>query len=79
MGEVIGRDDLTNSLLETLEKSSLLVCGLPGIGKTTVVCELSEKLSSQGTIVRWANANEFSDLYDICNQWQLLDLSLIHI
>ena len=73
MGEVIGRDDLTNSLLETLEKSSLLVCGLPGIGKTTVVCELSEKLSSQGTIVRWANANEFSDLYDICNQWQLLD------
>ena len=43
------------------------------IGKTTVVCELSEKLSSQGTIVRWANANEFSDLYDICNQWQLLD------
>ena len=73
VGEVIGRDDLTNSLLETLEKSSLLVCGLPGIGKTTVVCELSEKLSSQGTIVRWANANEFSDLYDICNQWQLLD------
>ena len=33
MGEVIGRDDLTNSLLETLEKSSLLVCGLPELVK----------------------------------------------
>ena len=73
IGEVIGRNELINSLIASLEKSSLLICGLPGIGKTTVVCELSNKLSNKGGIIRWANANEFSDLYDICNQWQLID------
>ncbi len=73
IGEVIGRNELINLLIASLEKSSLLICGLPGIGKTTVVCELSNKLSNQGGIIRWANANEFSDLYDICKQWQLIE------
>ncbi|MAV42869.1 MAG: hypothetical protein CMA30_00120 [Euryarchaeota archaeon] len=72
-GEIIGRDELISSLIKNIEKSSLLICGLPGIGKTTVVCELTNQLSKQGKTIRWANANEFSDLFDICKQWQLLD------
>ena len=47
-GEIIGRDELISSLIKNIEKSSLLICGLPGIGKTTVVCELTNQLSKQG-------------------------------
>ena len=71
--KIIGRDDLLDSLIANIDESSLIVCGLPGIGKTTVVCELTNQLIERGKTIRWANANEFSDLYDICKQWQLLD------
>ena len=73
IGEIIGRDELINSLISKIEMNSLVICGLPGIGKTTVVCELGTKFNQQGRTIRWANANEFSDLFEVCKQWQLHD------
>ena len=73
IGEIIGRDELINSLISKIEMNSLVICGLPGIGKTTVVCELATKFNQQGRTIRWANANEFSDLFEVCKQWQLHD------
>ena len=73
VGVIIGRDELINSLISKIEMNSLVICGLPGIGKSTVVCELATKFNQQGRTIRWANANEFSDLFEVCKQWQLHD------
>ena len=71
--EVFGRADELTEIIDQINNSSVLICGLPGIGKTTIISSLCEHLSEQEKIVRWATASDFTDIYDLCSQWQISD------
>jgi len=45
-------------------KTKILVCGLPGAGKTTLANKLVELLISNGLVVCSLNADELRDYYD---------------
>ena len=61
--DFVGRGSSSRS-----EGSSILMEGLPGIGKTTVAASIAEALLDEGWLVRWATCQADSD-----------PLSLIHI
>ena len=65
---IFGRSDEREKCLELLQNSSLMVTGMPGIGKSAFVVSLCQELASQYTI-RWANANAFSDYQSIIKSW----------
>ena len=70
LGEVHGRQTLAVKIKEQiLEEACVVLSGLPGIGKTTLGGLVSEQLLDSGTTVRWAQIDEFSDLYGLCKQW----------
>ena len=71
--EVFGRADDLTKITDQINHSSVLICGLPGIGKTTIVSSLCEQLLEQEKTVRWATASDFTDIYDLCSQWQISD------
>lgn len=69
--DLYGRADDLTEIIDRISNSSVLICGLPGIGKTTIISSLCEHLSEQEKVVRWANASDFTDIYDLCSQWQI--------
>ena len=54
--------------LELLNTESLLLSGIPGIGKSAFVVKLCQELTKQNTI-RWAVADAFCDVDAITNMW----------
>ena len=56
-----------------MNEKSLLVSGMPGIGKSTFVLSLCQELAQQKT-VRWAVADQFSDYHSIISTWYLDEL-----
>tara|TARA_B100001564_G_scaffold75913_1_gene60635 strand:+ start:7768 stop:9966 length:2199 start_codon:yes stop_codon:yes gene_type:complete len=71
--ELFGRDDDLTKITEQLNDSSILICGLPGIGKTAIISSLCEQFLKQEKNVRWATASDFTDVYQLCSQWQVND------
>jgi len=71
INQIYGREELVNQITEELKDSSLVICGLPGIGKTTLIGQICQQLSTKEKSLRWATANEFSDIFDICAQWEI--------
>ena len=71
---VFGREDYFSKINSQVEKSSVLVCGLPGIGKTTIISALSQHFLEQEKDVRWATASDFTDVFDLCLQWEISDI-----
>jgi len=42
----------------------ILICGLPGTGKTTLAGELKNQLQFKGYTVTWFNADDIRNIYD---------------
>tara|TARA_B100000614_G_scaffold34141_1_gene26645 strand:+ start:5775 stop:7955 length:2181 start_codon:yes stop_codon:yes gene_type:complete len=68
ISEIFGRDTERQQCEQLLEENSLLITGMPGIGKSAFVHSLCVELGKQIS-VRWAVANQFSDYYTIVNDW----------
>ena len=66
--EIFGRKDETVRCLEILLKNSLMVTGMPGIGKSAFVLNLCQELAGKFQI-RWATAEYFSDYHSIASSW----------
>ena len=65
-----GRGDFVGAVsLSLSEGSSILLEGLPGIGKTTVAVSLAQALLDEGWLVRWATCHADSDLSSIAGMW----------
>ncbi|MBT61368.1 MAG: hypothetical protein CMA63_07460 [Euryarchaeota archaeon] len=63
LGVVHGREGVLNELESSLfDAHSIVLSGLPGIGKSTVGSALFQALAHSGKTVRWFTADEFSDL-----------------
>ena len=71
--EIFGRKKEREKCLEILNEKSLLVSGMPGIGKSAFVLSLCQELAQQKT-VRWAVADQFSDYHAITSTWYLDEL-----
>ena len=66
--EIFGRKDETVRCLEILQKNSLMVTGMPGIGKSAFVLNLCQELAGKFQ-TRWATAEYFSDYHSIASSW----------
>ena len=65
-----GREDFVVAVSSSLsEGSSILLEGLPGIGKTTVAASMAESLLEEGWLVRWATCQADSDPSSIAGMW----------
>ena len=67
--DIVGRAELISKGLEQIESESLLISGLPGIGKTALTRKLADELAEAGKSVYWAQCTEFSDVSTLCEQW----------
>ena len=63
-----GRDSLIQEL-KTKEK--LILTGLPGIGKTSLLRGIADELVREGKIVRFATMESFKDITEIFGDWEL--------
>jgi len=68
--KIFGRKKEREKCLKILNEKSLLVSGMPGIGKSAFVLSLCQELAQQKT-VRWAVADQFSDYHTITSTWYL--------
>jgi hypothetical protein len=66
--EIFGRDAEFSQALDILTEKSLVITGMPGIGKSVLVRKIAAHYGSK-TSVRWASANEFTDYLEICSTW----------
>ncbi len=63
-----GRVDLIDELKSY---NKLIITGLPGIGKTSILRTLAEDYSTDGKIVRYASMDKFKDVTEIFQDWKL--------
>ena len=63
-----GRDSLIESLKN---KNKLILTGLPGIGKTSLLRAISDYLVKEGKTVRFATMESFKDITEIFTEWGL--------
>lgn len=66
--ELIGRDDL---ITDISRHEKVILKGLPGIGKTSILHEISMKFVEKGKIVRFSTMESFKDITDIFTDWGL--------
>ena len=61
-----------NSLIQDLkEKKKLILTGLPGIGKTSLLRGIADGLIRDGKTVRFATMESFKDIVEIFSDWDL--------
>ncbi|MBA4694510.1 MAG: ATP-binding protein [Candidatus Poseidoniales archaeon] len=63
-----GRDQLIGELKDI---KKLIITGLPGIGKTSLLRKIADELVSEGKTVRYATAESFKDIVEIFTEWEL--------
>lgn len=63
-----GRDSL---IQELKDKKKLILTGLPGIGKTSLLRGIADELVRDGKIVRFATMESFKDIVEIFSDWDL--------
>ena len=68
VSEIFGRKDEMIECQEILLNNSLVVTGMPGIGKSVFTLSLCRELTDKHD-VRWAVANQYSDYYSIASSW----------
>ena len=65
-----GREEASENLVEKLtEGSSVLLSGLPGVGKSSLAREAAERIIDTGWTVRWASCTIDSDASTIGEMW----------
>ena len=63
-----GRDSL---IQELKGEKKLIITGLPGIGKTSLLRGIADELVRDGKIVRFATMESFKDIVEIFSDWEL--------
>ena len=63
-----GRDSLIQQLKG---EAKLILTGLPGIGKTSLLRSIADELVSEGKTVRFATMESFKDITEIFEEWGL--------
>lgn len=63
-----GRDSLIGSLKD---EPKLILTGLPGIGKTSLLRSIADELVGEGKVVRFATMESFKDIAHIFSEWGL--------
>lgn len=66
--QIFGREDERAECQAILQKTSLIITGMPGIGKSAFTVSLGLELAEKEN-VRWATADKFSDYYSIASSW----------
>ena len=61
-----GRDSL---IQELKSKKKLILTGLPGIGKTSLLRSIADELVGEGKTVRFATMESFKDIVEIFEEW----------
>ena len=64
--EIIGRKEFIE---EVLCQEKIILTGLPGIGKTSILHEISSLVVSKGKTVRFSTVQSFSDVEQIFSDW----------
>ena len=65
-----GRDEASENLAATLsEGTSVLLSGLPGVGKSSLARDAAERIVNSGWTVRWASCSIDSDASAIGEMW----------
>ena len=68
--EIIGRNQELAALKTTLlEENTVIIGGLSGIGKTTLVRSLMQQPPFSSRPLHWADVNELSDVKSILSDW----------
>ncbi len=63
-----GRDTLVQKLKQ---ENKLILTGLPGIGKTSLLRSIADELVAEGKTVRFATMESFKDITEIFEEWGL--------
>jgi len=71
--EIYGRKTEFSQCLDILTQKSLVITGMPGIGKSVFVRKLAAHYASKKP-VRWASATEFTDYLEICSAWNFMTM-----
>ena len=61
-----GRDEL---ILQLKNMKKMILTGLPGIGKTSLLRSIADELVKDGKIVRFATMESFKDIVEIIEEW----------
>ena len=62
-----GRDELISQLKST---KKMILTGLPGIGKTSLLRSIADELVQEGKTVRFATMESFKDIVEIIEDWE---------
>ena len=62
-----GRDELISQLKST---KKMILTGLPGIGKTSLLRSIADVLVQEGKTVRFATMESFKDIVEIIEEWE---------
>ena len=68
ISEIFGRATERQHCLDLLQQESLLISGMPGIGKSAFAVSLCKELAKKNTI-RWAVADQFTDNSALLKSW----------
>ena len=63
-----GRDSIVQQLKN---EKKLIITGLPGIGKTSILRKIADELVADGKTVRFASMESFKDIIEIFSDWGL--------
>ncbi len=61
-----GRDEL---ILQLKNMKKMILTGLPGIGKTSLLRSIADELVKDGKVVRFATMESFKDIVEIIEEW----------
>ena len=72
LNPLYGRDELLTKITEQLSDSgSLVISGLPGIGKTSLARKALDEMARKGFDIHWASSGEFTDIGNLLSQWEI--------
>ena len=72
LNPLYGRGDLLSEIIEELSKnSSVVISGLPGIGKTSLARKALDEMALKGYDIHWASSGEFTDVGNLLSQWEI--------
>ena len=64
--DLVGRDSMVSKIFERLiSGDTLVLTGLAGIGKTSLLREVAHSAIREGHKVRWAQLNMDSDMFEV--------------